>query len=301
MEEEYRYGPRSLLRSFSSGSTSSSPTDIVVPSMGDSISEGTVVEWLKGPGEYVAEDEVIVVLETDKVSVDVRSSVAGVIDQTLAEVDATVLVGAPLATIIPGPDVSSSVAKTPDSKQELQASIRPESTVELETVIVPSMGDSISEGTVVEWLKGPGEYVAEDEVIVVLETDKVSVDVRSSVAGVIESILASVDEVVEIGTALATIQPVAEGSAAPAPAQPVTPEPPVVVQPPTPAPVSEERPVRREKMNRMRLRIAERLKESQNVSASLTTFQECDMGNLMALRKQYKVSVNPNSKNSLSP
>ncbi|KAE8973379.1 Dihydrolipoyllysine-residue succinyltransferase component of 2-oxoglutarate dehydrogenase complex [Phytophthora rubi] len=288
------------LRAFSA---SAEATDVPVPSMGDSISEGTVVEWLKQPGDAVAEDEVVVVLETDKVSVDVRAPFAGAMGQQLAAIDDNVLVGASLFQIVKGAEAA------PAAATEAPAAAAAAPSGEETTVPVPSMGDSISEGTVVEWLKKAGDFAAEDEVVVVLETDKVSVDVRAPKAGTVTSILADVDQTVEIGVPLFKMvlggeAPAAAAPAAstPAPAAPVsTPAPAAAAPTPAAAPVAQpdvaganpllatpERASRREKMSRMRLRTAERLKESQNTAASLTTFQEVDMSKLMGLRKQYK-------------
>ncbi|OQR96076.1 dihydrolipoamide succinyltransferase [Achlya hypogyna] len=284
--------------------------DIPVPSMGDSISEGTVVEWVKAVGDRVEVDDVVVVLETDKVSVDVRSPTAGVVADHLAVVDATVLVGAPLFRVTEGAAGASSTPATAASTPAPAAAAPAAAAVSGEpiTVNVPSMGDSISEGTVVSWTKGAGDHVDVDEVVLVLETDKVSVDVRAPQAGVIQKTLVNVDDVVEIGAPLFHMVPGAAPAAAPKPvaAAPVAAAPAAAPKAaPTAAPkaaapkVAENvaapvflggasREVRREKMNRMRLRIAERLKESQNTSASLTTFQEVDMSKLMAMRKTYK-------------
>lgn len=292
----------SLLQ-FRAYSRSDEATEVPVPSMGDSISEGTVVEWLKQPGEAVAEDEVVVVLETDKVSVDVRSPFAGTMGTQLANVDDNVTVGSSLFQIVKG-------AAGAPSAQKIAAPASEETTVP-----VPSMGDSISEGTVVEWVKQAGDYVKEDEVVVVLETDKVSVDVRAPKSGTITKTLVDVDETVEIGVPLFSIatggeppsaasssapnsiltpapsasEAASKSAPAPAPAAPMpvaTPAP--VVAGATPLLALPERAIRREKMSRMRLRTAERLKESQNTAASLTTFQEVDMSKIMQLRKQYK-------------
>ncbi|KAG7384451.1 hypothetical protein PHYPSEUDO_002566 [Phytophthora pseudosyringae] len=285
------------IRAFSSAGAA---TDVPVPSMGDSISEGTVVEWLKQPGDAVAEDEVVVVLETDKVSVDVRAPFAGAMGQQLAAIDDNVLVGAPLFQVVKG-------AAGAETKQEAKTEAAPAASAapagEETTVAVPSMGDSISEGTVVEWIKKAGDFVAEDEVVVVLETDKVSVDVRAPKAGTITSTLADVDQTVEIGVPLFSM---VIGGEAPAAASTPAPSAPASIPAPTPAAptpaatpepavaganpllATPERASRREKMSRMRLRTAERLKESQNTAASLTTFQEVDMSKLMGLRKQYK-------------
>ncbi|KAG7385264.1 hypothetical protein PHYBOEH_009107 [Phytophthora boehmeriae] len=291
-------------RSFSA---SGEATDVPVPSMGDSISEGTVVEWLKQPGDAVAEDEVVVVLETDKVSVDVRSPFAGAMGTQLAAIDDNVLVGAPLFQIVKGAEGAAASEAKETTEEPLKPSTSQPQGAE-ETVVVPSMGDSISEGTVVEWIKKVGDFAAEDEVVVVLETDKVSVDVRAPKAGTITSLLAEVDQTVEIGVPLfnmvlggeapakqATPAPKAESTPTPAAAAPKasTPAPAAAAAEPAvaganPLLATPDRVSRREKMSRMRLRTAERLKESQNTAASLTTFQEVDMSNLMGMRKQYK-------------
>ncbi|CAI5737146.1 unnamed protein product [Peronospora destructor] len=289
-------------------SVSNETTEIPVPSMGDSISEGTIVEWLKQPGDAVAEDEVVVVLETDKVSVDVRSPFAGAMGKQLAAIDDNVLVGAPLFQVIRG---AGRVNMTPEVKTETKSETTSVTLDGKEMMIsVPSMGDSISEGTIVNWMKKSGDYVAEDDVVVVLETDKVSVDVRAPKSGTITNTLASVDETVKIGEPL--FQMVTDGDS-PAAAATSTSDTaasmttstsaaiskraaiPKVVAIPEPANTNNspllatpERASRREKMSRMRLRTAERLKESQNTAASLTTFQEVDMSKLMGLRKQYK-------------
>ncbi|EWM23638.1 dihydrolipoamide succinyltransferase [Nannochloropsis gaditana] len=192
---------------------------------------------------------------------------------------------------------------------------------------VPSMGDSITEGTIVNWQKKVGDWVDADDVIVVLETDKVSVDVRAPRSGIITEVIGAEDDTVGVGVPLAKIDttaakpegaaqssappptpppppPKAEAAAAPPPpSSPPPPSPPSTPpKPPTPAPAPVapggastggpsapgNRSETRVKMNRMRLRIAERLKSAQNTAAMLTTFQEVDMGNLMDMRKAYK-------------
>uniref|UniRef100_M4BV61 dihydrolipoyllysine-residue succinyltransferase n=2 Tax=Hyaloperonospora arabidopsidis (strain Emoy2) TaxID=559515 RepID=M4BV61_HYAAE len=182
-------------------------------------------------------------------------------------------------------------------------------------VNVPSMGDSISEGTVVDWLKSTGDSVNADDVVVVIETDKVSVDVRAPHAGTITATLVDKDETVEIGVPLFRLQRISADELATKNAAVAVDSTPTAAEAsankaeevvPTPekvAPVeakpqhipgnalllaTPERRCRREKMSRMRLRTAERLKESQNTAASLTTFQEIDMTKLLALRNQYK-------------
>jgi len=190
-------------------------------------------------------------------------------------------------------------------------------------------GESISEGTLMEWKKSVGEAVAKDEVIALIETDKVTIDVNAPVAGTITEILAEVDATVKVGDLVAKIaagegaaaaaapKPAAAAPAAsapvagddhsltanlaaraaerdgktPAPAAPAAaPAAKPAEKAPEAAPVKEfgARTERREKMSRMRLRIAQRLKEAQDTTAMLTTFQECDMTGAMAFRKEYK-------------
>ena len=187
------------------------------------------------------------------------------------------------------------------------------------------MGDSITGGTVVDLPVAPGDYVNADDVVVVLETDKVSVDVRAPESGAIVEIFGEVDDVVEVGSPLYRMDTDAtppEGAATPAsepapaaetppvsqaaPAAAATPPPAAAAAAPTPPPAAAptpppstaafssataflgQRTERRTKMSRMRQRVAARLKDAQNTAAMLTTFQEVDMGNLMDTRKQYK-------------
>lgn len=188
------------------------------------------------------------------------------------------------------------------------------------------MGDSITEGTIVDIPVAPGDYVQPDEVVVVLETDKVSVDVRATEGGALVEVLGEIDDVVEVGSNLyrldtdadapesaSTPMPEKEETMTPsAPAPPVEAAPPAAAEaapaaaasppaapapaaPKPPPPPMAEAPVflgqrteRRTKMSRMRQTVATRLKGAQNTAAMLTTFQECDMGNLMEMRKKYQ-------------
>ncbi|KAI0465418.1 2-oxoglutarate dehydrogenase complex E2 component [Komagataella kurtzmanii] len=199
-----------------------------------------------------------------------------------------------------------------------------------QTVKVPDMAESITEGTLSQFLKKVGDYVAADEVVATIETDKIDVEVNSPVAGTITELLAAEEDTVEVGQDLFKVEPGAkpEGAAAtpkaeepaekkteeaaPAPSTEKKEEPPAAAWAPPPktaepaAPAKKETPKQtkeetsapkagtfsrneeRIKMNRMRLRIAERLKESQDTNASLTTFNEVDMTSLMEMRKLYK-------------
>ncbi|KAM7367954.1 hypothetical protein PAMP_014216 [Pampus punctatissimus] len=196
---------------------------------------------------------------------------------------------------------------------------------EVVTVKTPAFAESVTEGDV-RWEKAVGDSVTEDEVVCEIETDKTSVQVPAPAAGVIEELLVPDGGKVEGGTPLfklrkgavaakAAPSPAAEAPAAAAAAPPPPPPPPPASEPtamppvpPVPAhavqtkPVSAVKPTaaapvpstaggraeNRVKMNRMRLRIAQRLKEAQNTCAMLTTFNEVDMSNIQEMRKLYK-------------
>ncbi|KAK9155665.1 hypothetical protein Sjap_003145 [Stephania japonica] len=188
--------------------------------------------------------------------------------------------------------------------------------------VVPYMGESITDGTLAKFLKKPGDSVAIDEPIAQVETDKVTIDVVSPEAGVVQKLVAKEGDTVEPGTKIAVISKSGEGVSHAAPSEkavpakdapkPSTPtndkakepkpqaktvvakEKPKALSPPSPK-TSASEPVlppkereRRVPMTRLRKRVAIRLKDSQNTFAMLTTFNEVDMTNLMKLRSDYK-------------
>jgi 2-oxoglutarate dehydrogenase E2 component (dihydrolipoamide succinyltransferase) len=189
------------------------------------------------------------------------------------------------------------------------------------------MGDSISEGVVEEFVKGPGEFVEADEIIARIETDKVTVDITSPDAGVIKNYFAAEGDTVEVGADFFELDTDAKAGsaapAAPAPPQAAPAEAPKAAPAPTPAPaqpaaapkatpaapaqkapggapqqksttakkapvgITGTRTETRVPMNRMRIRIADRLKDAQNTNAMLTTFNEIDMSAYIQLRKDF--------------
>ncbi|KAK1391861.1 Dihydrolipoyllysine-residue succinyltransferase [Heracleum sosnowskyi] len=190
---------------------------------------------------------------------------------------------------------------------------------DLVDAVVPFMGESISDGTLATFLKQPGDKVDIDEPIAQVETDKVTIDVASPEAGVIQKFVANEGDTVEPGTRIAVISKSGEGVASPKKTSDETSSQPPATEkkiekkpdsttPPPPAPekskattpsppprtsASEPQlpPKERERrvpMTRLRKRVASRLKDSQNTFALLTTFNEVDMTNLMKLRSEYK-------------
>jgi 2-oxoglutarate dehydrogenase E2 component (dihydrolipoamide succinyltransferase) len=173
---------------------------------------------------------------------------------------------------------------------------------------VPQMGDSITEGAVAALVKAPGESAETDEVIAQIETDKVTIDVKAPSSGTVREYSVAEGDTVTVGQKIATFVPGAAAaakpkavSAAPAtaaaaakPAAKPAPAPPAASAaapaPPkqTPPPTGGDRTETRVKMTRLRLRVSERLKSAQNTYAMLTTFNEINMSNLMAMRAEYK-------------
>jgi 2-oxoglutarate dehydrogenase E2 component (dihydrolipoamide succinyltransferase) len=191
-------------------------TDVRVPTLGESVSEATIATWFKKPGDAVALDEMLCELETDKVTVEVPSPAAGVLGEIVAPEGATVGVNALLATIIE----AGATAPAPQKKSEGAAAPQPAAQqskeVKMTDVMVPALGESVSEATVSTWFKKVGDTVAQDEMLCELETDKVSVEVPSPVAGVLTEIVAPEGATVAASAKLAVVAEGASAGAAPA-------------------------------------------------------------------------------------
>ncbi len=199
--------------------TQGTTVQITMPAMGESVTEGTVLEWLKQVGDTVAVDEPLVEVSTDKVDAEVPSPAAGVLSEILVGPDETVQVGQALGEIesAGGPaaeDASAAPAGGPSNGDEPE-----ETTGEAVDVTFPEMGDSVAEGTILEWRVKPGDTVAVDDPLVEISTDKVDAEVPSPVAGTVIELLAEADATVPVGSVLCRIEagPGAPGQAAPAP------------------------------------------------------------------------------------
>ncbi|WP_104018289.1 2-oxoglutarate dehydrogenase complex dihydrolipoyllysine-residue succinyltransferase [Roseovarius nitratireducens] len=191
-------------------------TEVRVPTLGESVSEATVATWFKKPGDNVAVDEMLCELETDKVTVEVPAPAAGTLGEIVAQEGETVGVDALLATITEG-------AGKPAPKEEKKAeAAAPKDSGggsgESIDVMVPTLGESVSEATVATWFKAVGDAVETDEMLCELETDKVSVEVPAPASGTLTEILAGEGETVQAGGKLALMSSGA-GAAAPAKAK----------------------------------------------------------------------------------
>ncbi len=182
--------------------------EIRVPTLGESVTEATVATWFKKPGDAVAVDEMLCELETDKVTVEVPSPAAGVLAEIVAPEGTTVGVDALLATLTEGEGAKPAPAAAAPAPA---ATPEPASTVD---VMVPTLGESVTEATVATWFKQVGDTVAQDEMLCELETDKVSVEVPAPAAGTLTEILAPDGATVQAGGKLAVI---AAGAGASAP------------------------------------------------------------------------------------
>jgi 2-oxoglutarate dehydrogenase E2 component (dihydrolipoamide succinyltransferase) len=185
--------------------------EVRVPTLGESVTEATVATWFKKVGDAVAVDEMLCELETDKVTVEVPSPVAGTLVEIVAAEGTTVGVAALLA------QVGEGAAKAPAPVETTKAAVARPGAGESKMidVMVPTLGESVSEATVSTWFKKPGDTVAQDEMLCELETDKVSVEVPSPAAGILSAILAPEGSTVSANAKLATITAVAPGAPAP--------------------------------------------------------------------------------------
>ena len=212
--------------------------EVRVPALGESVTEATVATWFKKPGDAVAVDEMLCELETDKVTVEVPSPSAGILSEIIAAEGETVAPNALLAQIdetgkgaAPAPAAAPKPAAEVAPKEE-QAAQKPANNAQegqknmsgkSVDVMVPSLGESVTEATVATWFKKVGDAVAVDEMLCELETDKVSVEVPSPAAGVLAEILAPEGATVDAKARLAVIS---EGGVAAAPgAAPKTADP----------------------------------------------------------------------------
>ncbi len=334
--------------------------DILTPALGESVSEASIAKWTKKVGDAVRKDEVLVELETDKVSLEVVAPADGTLSDIKAADGETVTPGAVLGVVTEGASAAAAPATAPapaPAEAPKAEATEPAETVRADApvasgsggdslpIAVPTMGESVAEGSVGNWLKKNGDTVKKDELLVEIETDKVAIEIASPADGVL-TIAVDTGATVTPGQQIGSVS--ASGAA---PAQAPTPAAapasggsanagsaqvkssgdahlspavqrvvsennldPKAIQPTGPkgnitkgdalaaigqaapkptaaapvAPRPDQPREERVKMTRLRQTIARRLKESQNTAAQLTTFNEVDMTNVMALRGQYK-------------
>jgi 2-oxoglutarate dehydrogenase E2 component (dihydrolipoamide succinyltransferase) len=316
--------------------------DILTPALGESVTEATIAKWTKKVGDAVKKDELLVELETDKVSLEVVAPADGVLGAINAAEGDTVVPGTVLGSVTEGGAAAAAPAAAPAKAAKGEAKAAPAAAASSIDITVPVMGESVAEGSMGKWLKKSGETVKKDELLVEIETDKVAVEVSAPADGVL-TIAADEGATVTPGQKIGSVSGSGAAAAAPAAAAPAPVAAPantgsaqvknetlspavqrVVAEnnldpkaisatgpkgnitkgdaiaaigaaAAAPAPAAAPSAPRalapreeRVKMTRLRQTIARRLKESQNTAAQLTTFNEVDMTNVMALRAQYK-------------
>ncbi|WP_068084977.1 2-oxoglutarate dehydrogenase complex dihydrolipoyllysine-residue succinyltransferase [Polycladidibacter stylochi] len=190
-------------------------TEIRVPTLGESVTEATIAQWFKKPGDAVNADEPLVELETDKVTVEVPAPAAGTLAEIFVKEGDTVEVGALLGNLTEG--AGAAPAAAPAAKAEA-----PAASAEIIEVVVPTAGESVTEAEVGEWSVKVGDSVKADDILVELETDKAAQEVPSPVAGKVVEVLQATGATVNPGMVLCKIAAgesaaVAPVAAAPAP------------------------------------------------------------------------------------
>ncbi|MFI8770737.1 2-oxoglutarate dehydrogenase, E2 component, dihydrolipoamide succinyltransferase [Gordonia sp. NPDC062954] len=239
---------------------------VEMPALGESVTEGTVTRWLKEEGDTVEADEPLLEVSTDKVDTEIPAPTSGVLTKIIAQEDDVVEVGGELALIGDADeqagdgssgDDSAGGDEPTDAGEPEQADEAPSTEAEAPAekpsaestqgggsaegtdVVMPELGESVTEGTVTNWLKSVGDSVEADEPLLEVSTDKVDTEIPAPIAGTLLEIVAQEDDVIEVGGKLAVI---GDASAAPAPKREPEPEP----AKPEPEPEPEPEPAKTE-------------------------------------------------------
>ncbi len=231
--------------------------EIRVPALGESVTEATIGQWFKKPGEPVAADEPVVELETDKVTIEVPAPASGVLESIAAETGSVVEVGALLGTIAEGATAEAPAEKEEAPQEEEKRDAPPPSTTAPRT----ATGDGETEVS-----SPPALSPAVRRLVAEKNVDITRVRGTGKGGRILkEDVLRHLAE---------TARP--------------EPQPSQAVSARAPVPPEDAAREERVKMSRLRITIARRLKEAQNTAAMLTTFNEVDMTEVMALRNAYK-------------
>ena len=296
--------------------------DVKVPASGESVTSANVARWHRANGDMVHKGDVLVTLETDKVSNEIEAAADGMLEILVGEGE-EVPIGALIARIggsesASAPQVPAAIEApaTPTPPPPAPTEPTPPSSGANVEIRVPASGESVTSANVASWRKKDGDRVSKGDVLVTLETDKVSNEIEAPASGTLK-ILVPEGEEVGIGTLIATVDtaqvgaPVSKTTPAPAPVTPKsTPEksaasvasivptestttvsskpsitlPAAPIARETPSVTTEGRTTRR-KMSMLRRKIATHLVNAQQTAAILTTFNEVDMSAIMDLRK----------------
>ena len=262
--------------------------DIIIPSVGESITSVLVSRWHHENGASVQKGEVIATLETDKVSPEIEAAVSGTLAITVSEGE-EVAIGTVIGSIAEGSSAAAAAASAAPAGEVID-------------IVMPAAGESITSGTIATWAVAANDFVKKGEILLTVDTDKVSQEIDAPASGLV-TIEKTEGAEVEIGEKLGTIAvsdapaqagssatqtPFAEAAPIPASAPKAAPSITPVSSPmpasPAPKPADDSR-VSRKKMTPLRRKIAQHLVNAQQTAAILTTFNEVDMTAVMKLRK----------------
>jgi len=296
-------------------------TEVKIPNVGESITSANVARWHKQDGEVVAKGEIVLTIETDKVSNDLEAAAAGTLKIMVPEGE-EVSIGSVVAMIEEAASQKSSESRVESPEVVAPKAAVAKGVVKVVDIKVPAAGESITSANVGHWHVSNGDAVSKGDPLVTLETDKVSNELEADEDGVINIIVPAGEEV-NIGTIIASLtvggttttpatpstsKPEVKVVAAPAPAVKAAPAPVVpVVAPARSAPTEKIKPdlsitpdtseragqpqtedngrTTRKKMSMLRRKIASHLVGAQQTAAILTTFNEVDMSAIMKMRK----------------
>lgn len=194
--------------------------NIIMPKMGESINEGTVIKWHKKIGDSVIQDEIIFEISTDKVDTEIPAPADGILTDITVKEGETVEVGTTVAVLQSKDEVSNTMVavtktisnKTTQNEESMHDAIgknilndNSESSSGTIDIIMPKMGESVMEGTVIKWYKKVGDFVQKDETLFEISTDKVDTEIPSPDEGTILEILVLEQQTVEVGTIVAKL------------------------------------------------------------------------------------------------
>lgn len=285
--------------------------DIKVPAAGESITSANIAKWYKNNGDFVKKGEALVSLETDKVSNELEAEADGILTISVGEGE-EVSIGTVIGQLAPAAGGSAPVVEASSvAAAIIPTPATPEPSGQSVEIVVPAAGESITSANVAAWRKKDGDYCEKGEILVTLETDKVSNELEAPVSGTLQILIPEGEEV-SIGKVIGMIAP-GKGSAvasapksAPvvavaAPTATITPASKTVSESSRPKPdlsvlittrtevktasASEDGRTTRRKMSMLRRKIATHLVNAQQTAAILTTFNEVDMTSVMELRK----------------
>jgi pyruvate dehydrogenase E2 component (dihydrolipoamide acetyltransferase) len=209
--------------------------EVIMPKMGESINEGTILKWHKKKGDFVKRDEIIFEISTDKVDTEVPSPAEGILSDIKVKEGDTVEVGSVVALIedsgqaaaVPSEDTKDEALKeqrheeeAPQEEKVVEERIEktggeeevkseetppPASTGDAVEILMPKMGESVMEGTIIKWHKKSGDQVKKDEILFEISTDKVDTEIPSPAEGTLSEIMVKENETVEVGTVVAKL------------------------------------------------------------------------------------------------